>query len=189
MVTSSLSLSISFRCSWSLWHPITVLMVFWQDSCCQAMILVLIDCCDVTTSRSKSMYSGEETSVESSLTKLSNYSSSAKSVNWTSSWLFWNPHFLKQLSIVSSETSPRANLSKRLLLKRQRLGLCLLLLHYHWFSKSRTSKVSYDTWVWNFWWSLHLTVGAWKSCFLAKTRPWCWNITRLNFQDGTVRYP
>ena len=37
MVTSSSSPSISFRCSWSLWHPITVSMAFWQDSCCQAV--------------------------------------------------------------------------------------------------------------------------------------------------------
>ena len=28
MITSSSSLLISFRCSWSLWHPITVSMVF-----------------------------------------------------------------------------------------------------------------------------------------------------------------
>ena len=109
MVTSSSSLSISFRCSWSLWHPITVSMAFWRDSCRQAMFLTSIDGCDVTTSRSKSMYSAAETSVESSLTKLSNYSSSAKSVNWTSGWLFRNQHFLKQLTIVSSETSPQAD--------------------------------------------------------------------------------
>ena len=37
MVTSSSSFSISFRCSWSLWHPITVSMTFWRDSCRQAM--------------------------------------------------------------------------------------------------------------------------------------------------------
>ena len=76
MVISSSSLSISFRCSWSLWHRITVSMTFWQDSCRQAMFLTSIDDCDVTTSRSKSMFSAAETSVESSLTKLSNSSSS-----------------------------------------------------------------------------------------------------------------
>ena len=95
MVTSSSSLSISFRCPWSLWHPITVSMAFWRDFCRQAVFLTSIDGCDVTTFRSKLMYSAVETSVESSLTKLSNYFSSAKSVNWTSAWLFWNPNFLK----------------------------------------------------------------------------------------------
>ena len=69
MVTSSSSLSISFRCSWSLWHPITVSMAFWRDSCRQAIFLTSIDGCDVTTSQLKSMYSAPETSVESSLTK------------------------------------------------------------------------------------------------------------------------
>ena len=185
MVTSSLSLSISFRCSWSLWHPVTVLMVFWQDSCCQAMILVLIDCCDVTTSRSKSMYSGEEISVESSLTKLSNYSSSAKSVNWTSSWLFWNPHFLKQLSIVSSETSPRADFIQEIAFETSASWIMSVV-----FTLSLILEITnFKSFLWYFSWYLHLTLGPWKSCFLIKTRLWCWNITRLNFQDGTVRYP
>ena len=76
MVTSSSTLSISFRCSGSLPHPITVSMTFWQDSCRQAMFLTSIDGCDITTSPSKSMFSAAETSVESSLTKLSNSSSS-----------------------------------------------------------------------------------------------------------------
>ena len=56
MVTSSSSLSISFRSSWPLWHPITVSMAFWWDSCRQAMFLTSIDGCDATTSRSKSMF-------------------------------------------------------------------------------------------------------------------------------------
>ena len=117
MVTSSLSLLISFRCSWSLWHPITVSMTFWRDSCRQAMFLTSIDGCDVTTYRSKLMYSAAELSVESSLTKLSNYSSSAKSVNWTSGWLFRNQYFLKQLTIVSSETSPKADFIQEIAFK------------------------------------------------------------------------
>ena len=45
------------------------------------MFLTSIDGHDVTTSQSKSMYSTAETSVESYLTKLSNSSSTAKSVN------------------------------------------------------------------------------------------------------------
>ena len=117
MVTSSSSLSLSFRCSWSLWHSITVSMAFWRDSCRQAMLLTSIDGCDITTSRSKLMYSVAETSVESYLTKLSNSSFSAKSVNWTSGWLFWNPHFLKQLTIVSSETSPQADFIQEIAFK------------------------------------------------------------------------
>ena len=56
MVTSSSSLSISFRCSWSLWHPFTVSMAFWQDSCRQAMFLTSIDGCDVTTSYIRTSY-------------------------------------------------------------------------------------------------------------------------------------
>ena len=81
------------------------------------MFLTSIDGCDVTTSRSKSMYSAAETLVESSLTKLSSSSSSAKSVNWTSGWLFRNPHFLKQLNIVSSETSPQADFIQEIAFK------------------------------------------------------------------------
>ena len=51
------------------------------------------------------MYSAAEISVESSLTKLSNSSSSAKSVNWTSGWLFRNPHFYQHIwTPVEGET-------------------------------------------------------------------------------------
>ena len=44
-------------------------MIFLRDSCHQTMLLTSIDVCDVTTSRSKSIYSAAEISVESSLTK------------------------------------------------------------------------------------------------------------------------
>ena len=73
--------------------------------------------CDVTTSRSKSMYSATETSVESSFTKLSNSSSSRISVNWTSGWLFRNSHFLKQLTIDSYGTSPQADFIQEIAFK------------------------------------------------------------------------
>ena len=42
---------------------------------------------------------------------------SAKLVNWTSGWLFRNPHFLKQLTIVSSKTSPQADFIEEIAFK------------------------------------------------------------------------
>ena len=188
MVTSSSSLSISFRCSWSLWHPMTVSMAFWRDSYRQAKFLTSINGCDVTISRSKSMYSAAETSVESSLTKLSNSSSSAKSVNWTSGWLFRNPHFLKQLTIVSSENLPQTDFIQEIAFKKSTswimsvaftLSLILKITNFKLFLRYLSLKFL----------MIPASSGLSLEVLLAKTRLWCWNIAGLNFQDGRVRYP
>ena len=165
MVTSSLSLSISFRCFWSLWHLVTVPIAFWQNSCRQAVFNI-----------NRQLWC---------------YNLSIKIDVFCSrniSWKLFNQAFKLFFFSKISQLNIGLTFSKPARLKT--VNYCFLrgftpsrfyprdcfenvnFLHYVccFYTKSRTSKFSYDTWVWNFWCSLHLTAGAGKLYFFGKNR-------------------
>ena len=113
MVTSSLSLLISFRCSCSLWHPIGILTRFLLP-CYVFNINQWLWCYDLSIKIDVLWGRNNSWKLFNQAFKFFFFSKiSQLNIELT----FLKSHFLKQLTIVSSETSPQADFIQEIAFK------------------------------------------------------------------------